>query len=40
MSLHEPLLVMNCESDEKGGINKIMEFFNEFINGFDKIKIR
>ncbi len=40
MSLHEPLLVMNCESDETGGINKITQFFDNFINGFNEIKIK
>lgn len=37
MSLHEPLLVMNCESGENGGTEKILDWFNAFINGFDAI---
>ncbi len=37
MSLHEPLLVMNCESDENGGVEKILNWFYAFINGFEAI---
>lgn len=37
MSLHEPLLVMNCESDEKGGIDNILDWFGAFLKSFDLI---
>ncbi len=37
MSLHEPLLVINFESNSKGGVNKMVDFFNEFISNYDKI---
>lgn len=31
MSVHEPLLVLNCESDKNGGTEKMLGFFGEFI---------
>lgn len=31
MSVHEPLLVLNCESNQQGGCEKMLEFFKEFI---------
>ncbi|MBO5065189.1 MAG: phosphomannomutase/phosphoglucomutase [Clostridia bacterium] len=31
MSVHEPLLVLNCESKILGGCEKMLEFFKEFI---------
>ncbi len=37
MSLHEPLLVVNFESNSKGGAEKKTEFFNKFISQYDKI---
>lgn len=35
MSVHEPLLVMNCESNSVGGVDKILEFFNSFIKNYN-----
>lgn len=34
LSLHEPLLVLNAESNVSKGIEKILEKFNEFINPY------
>ncbi len=36
MSLHEPLLVMNCESVTEGGVDKILLWFEPFLAGFGK----
>ncbi len=36
MSLHEPLLVLNCESVKNNGVEKILQWFNPFIDGFGK----
>ena len=35
MSVHEPLLVLNCESDSQGGTEKILEFFKRFITQYN-----
>ncbi len=35
MSVHEPLLVLNCESDSQGGTEKILDFFKKFIVEYD-----
>ena len=40
MSLHEPLLVMNCESDNKGGTKQILAWFYEFLGKFDDLKLK
>jgi len=39
LSLHEPLLVANCESNSKGGTEKILETLKEFLSEYDKLKI-
>lgn len=39
MSVHEPLLVLNCESDKKGGCKKMLEFFNGFISSYKELDI-
>ncbi len=39
MSVHEPLLVLNCESNEQGGAEKILGFFREFIVKYDKLDL-
>ena len=31
MSVHEPLLVLNCESNQVGGCEKMLDFFKKFI---------
>lgn len=40
MSLHEPLLVMNCESDNNGGTKEILAWFYEFLESFDDLKLK
>ena len=37
MSVHEPLLVLNCESNQKGGCEKMLEFFKKFITKYEKL---
>ncbi len=37
MSVHEPLLVLNCESNEIGGVEKILNYFKPFIKSYDKL---
>lgn len=39
MSVHEPLLVLNCESEEAGGVEKMLEFFEAFITQYDKLDL-
>ncbi len=39
MSVHEPLLVLNCESNDVGGIEKILSFFKPFISQYDKLDL-
>lgn len=39
MSVHEPLLVLNCESNEQGGTEKILEFFKAFITKYEKLDL-
>ncbi|MBQ3234889.1 MAG: phosphomannomutase/phosphoglucomutase [Clostridia bacterium] len=38
LSLHDPLLPLNIESDEEGGAKKIAKELVSFINGFDKLE--
>ncbi len=38
MSLHEPLLVVNFESNSQGRVEKMLKFFNNFISKYDKIE--
>ncbi|HZK21562.1 MAG TPA: phosphomannomutase/phosphoglucomutase [Oscillospiraceae bacterium] len=40
MSLHEPLLVMNCESDNIGGTKEILAWFYKFLEKFDKLQLK
>lgn len=37
MSVHEPLLVLNCESNSKGGVSQMLSFFKNFITQYDKL---
>ena len=37
MSVHEPLLVLNCESNQKGGCEKMLSFFKKFITKYEKL---
>lgn len=37
MSVHEPLLVLNCESNKEGGVNQMLAFFKEFIEKYEKL---
>ncbi len=39
MSVHEPLLVLNCESNQQGGVEKMLRFFKEFILKYDKLDL-
>ena len=39
MSVHEPLLVLNCESEEPGGVEKMLTFFKNFIIKYDKLDL-
>ncbi len=39
MSVHEPLLVLNCESNKDGGTEQMLTFFKEFIERYDKLDI-
>ncbi len=42
MSVHEPLLVLNCESNKQGGVMQMLEFFKGFIEKYkdvDKSKL-
>lgn len=39
MSVHEPLLVLNCESNEEGGVEKMLTFFKSFITKYDKLDL-
>ena len=37
MSLHEPLMPLNIESDEIGGVDKIANELYPVLKGFDKL---
>ncbi len=37
MSVHEPLLVLNCESNQKGGCEKMLGFFKSFITKYAEL---
>ena len=37
MSVHEPLLVLNCESKVSGGCGKMLDFFKKFIIKYDAL---
>ena len=37
MSVHEPLLVLNCESNEQGGCRKMLDFFKSFITKYGEL---
>lgn len=39
MSVHEPLLVLNCESNKEGGVAKMLTFFKSFIEKYEKLDI-
>lgn len=39
MSVHEPLLVLNCESNSKGGVNKMLSYFEDFAEKYDKLDL-
>ncbi len=39
MSVHEPLLVLNCESNQQGGVEKMLDFFKGFITKYDKLDL-
>lgn len=37
MSVHEPLLVLNCESNRSGGCEKMLGFFKDFIKKYAEL---
>ncbi|MBR4286931.1 MAG: phosphomannomutase/phosphoglucomutase [Clostridia bacterium] len=37
MSVHEPLLVLNCESNSQGGCEKMLGFFKKFITKYESL---
>ncbi len=37
MSVHEPLLVLNCESNTRGGCEKMLDFFKKFITKYAEL---
>ena len=39
MSVHEPLLVLTCESNKEGGVEKMLSFFKAFIVKYDNLDI-
>ncbi len=39
MSVHEPLLVLNCESNKESGVNEMLTFFKAFIEKYDKLDL-
>ena len=39
LSLHEPLLVVNCESNSKGGTLKMLETLKAFLSEYDKLDL-
>ena len=39
LSVHDPVMPFNMESNEKGGVKKIAKSFYEFIKQFDKLDI-
>ncbi len=39
MSVHEPILVLNCESNKVGGVGQMLTFFKKFIEKYDELDI-
>ena len=39
LSLHEPLLVVNCESNSIGGTEKMVASLKEFLKEYEKINM-
>lgn len=39
MSVHEPLLVLNCESNKEGGVLSMLKFFENFISKYKKLDV-
>lgn len=37
MSVHEPLLVLNCESNKEGGALQMLEFFKDFVSKYEEL---
>ena len=40
MSLHDPLMPLNVESSEVGGVNKIIKEVKELLKGFDYLDLK
>lgn len=39
MSVHEPILVLNCESNKVGGVGQMLTFFKKFIEKYEELDI-
>jgi phosphomannomutase len=39
LSLHDPVIPLNIESNVKGGVNKIAGSLFEFLRGFDRLDL-
>ena len=39
LSVHDPIMPLNIESDVEGGVLKIAEKFKEFLSGYDMLDI-
>ncbi len=39
LSLHEPLLVMNCESNVENGVSKMLSWVNEFTKQYESLEV-
>ena len=39
LSVHDPILPFNAESNSKGGVKMIIDEFGEFIKAFDRLDL-
>lgn len=40
LSVHDPVLPLNIESNSEGGVEKMLDFFNGFISKYDKLTLK
>lgn len=40
LSVHDPVLPLNVESNSTGGVEKMLTFFNDFISKYDKLTLK
>lgn len=40
LSVHDPVLPLNIESNSEGGVEKILSFFDGFISKYDKLTLK